>query len=58
MAPSWNSTGSSSVCLTPACLHASSEILWSLAPNWKNMDPCTEFDQSEYKSRVPSSPST
>jgi endothelin-converting enzyme len=35
----------SSVCLTPACLHASSQILWSMAPQWKTMDPCTQFDE-------------
>jgi hypothetical protein len=36
------------VCTSPACLHASSYILENLAPNWEQMDPCTEFDQSEW----------
>jgi hypothetical protein len=38
----------SSVCLTPACLQAATTLVWQLAPNWDKMDPCTEFDKSEY----------
>jgi endothelin-converting enzyme len=34
-----------SVCDTPACIHASSEILYSLDPNYKDIDPCTNFEQ-------------
>ncbi|KAE8452493.1 hypothetical protein EG329_000395 [Mollisiaceae sp. DMI_Dod_QoI] len=34
-----------SVCLTPACVHASSEILYNLSPDYKNIDPCTDFEQ-------------
>ncbi|KAK3304769.1 uncharacterized protein B0T15DRAFT_419132 [Chaetomium strumarium] len=32
-------------CLTPACIHAASHILQNLAPNWAEMDPCTQFDK-------------
>ncbi|KAK3335873.1 hypothetical protein B0T19DRAFT_436694 [Cercophora scortea] len=39
------STPSASLCTTPACLHASSNILWNMAPKWKQMDPCTEFKE-------------
>ncbi|KAF2840791.1 endothelin-converting enzyme [Patellaria atrata CBS 101060] len=35
----------SDVCLTPACVHASSEILYNLSPNYKNIDPCTNFEE-------------
>jgi endothelin-converting enzyme len=34
------------VCTTLACIHAASYILQNLAPNWAEMDPCTEFDKS------------
>ncbi|KAK3318734.1 hypothetical protein B0H66DRAFT_248726 [Apodospora peruviana] len=33
------------VCLTPACIHASSEILYNLSPNYKELDPCTDFEE-------------
>ncbi|KAK1753132.1 hypothetical protein QBC47DRAFT_387847 [Echria macrotheca] len=33
------------VCLTPACVHASSEILYNLSPNYKDLDPCTDFEE-------------
>ncbi|KAL2265836.1 hypothetical protein VTJ83DRAFT_6936 [Remersonia thermophila] len=36
---------SQEVCNTPACIHASSMILKTLAPNWRDFDPCTEFDK-------------
>lgn len=32
-------------CLTPSCIHASSEILHNLDPNYKDIDPCTDFRQ-------------
>ena len=35
------------VCNAPACLHVASTILKNLAPNWAEMDPCTEFDKSK-----------
>src|SRR5689334_6688203 len=33
------------LCLTPACVHASSEILYSLSPDYENIDPCTDFEE-------------
>lgn len=33
------------ICLTPACIHAASEILYNLAPNYTAIDPCTDFDE-------------
>ncbi|KAK3293670.1 uncharacterized protein B0H64DRAFT_346360 [Chaetomium fimeti] len=36
---------SSTVCTTPACVHGASYVLKNLAPNWEQMDPCTEFDK-------------
>ncbi|CZR58105.1 related to endothelin-converting enzyme 1 [Phialocephala subalpina] len=33
------------VCQTPACVHAASEILYNLSPDYKNVDPCTDFEQ-------------
>ncbi|KAK4656350.1 hypothetical protein QC762_0059480 [Podospora pseudocomata] len=36
---------SAEVCTTPACIQAASHILENLAPNWKDMDPCTDFDK-------------
>ncbi|TVY59100.1 Endothelin-converting enzyme, partial [Lachnellula suecica] len=33
------------VCLTPACVHASSEILYNLSPEYKTIDPCTNFQE-------------
>jgi endothelin-converting enzyme len=34
-------------CTTPACIQAASHVLSGLAPNWAQMDPCTNFDKSE-----------
>ncbi|EKD14071.1 peptidase family M13 [Drepanopeziza brunnea f. sp. 'multigermtubi' MB_m1] len=34
----------SSVCVTPACIHASSEILYNLSPDYKDIDPCDNFE--------------
>lgn len=34
-----------SVCLTPACVHASSEILYNLSPEYKTIDPCNNFEE-------------
>ncbi|RDW86811.1 M13 family metallopeptidase [Aspergillus mulundensis] len=36
---------SSTICQTPECVHAASEILRNLDPNYANVDPCTNFDQ-------------
>ncbi|KAI0137377.1 hypothetical protein BJ170DRAFT_605598 [Xylariales sp. AK1849] len=35
----------SSLCLTPACIHAASEILYNLSPEYQSLDACTNFDQ-------------
>ncbi|PBP18292.1 Metalloproteases (zincins), catalytic [Diplocarpon rosae] len=34
-----------SVCLTPACVHAASEILYNLSPEYKTIDPCVNFEE-------------
>lgn len=34
-----------SLCETPECVHAASEILYNLDSNFTNVDPCTDFDQ-------------
>ncbi|KAI0025704.1 endothelin-converting enzyme 1 [Xylariomycetidae sp. FL0641] len=33
-----------STCMTPACIHAASEILYNLSPDYQTLDPCTHFD--------------
>ncbi|KAI0401376.1 peptidase family M13 [Xylaria palmicola] len=33
-----------SLCVSPTCIHAASEILYNLSPNYKELDPCTQFD--------------
>ncbi|GKT79872.1 endothelin-converting enzyme [Colletotrichum tofieldiae] len=33
------------VCMTPACVHAASEILYNLSPDYKQLDPCTDFEE-------------
>ncbi|CZT52630.1 related to endothelin-converting enzyme 1 [Rhynchosporium secalis] len=35
----------SSVCLTPECVHASSEILYNLSPDYKTIDACNNFEE-------------
>ncbi|GKT40402.1 endothelin-converting enzyme 2 [Colletotrichum spaethianum] len=45
MAPTGTNVDASSVCTTPACLEIASEILLSLAPNYTDIDPCTDFDK-------------
>ncbi|KAI4592639.1 hypothetical protein KJ359_010541 [Pestalotiopsis sp. 9143b] len=35
----------SALCLTPACIHAASEILYTISPDYQNVDACTNFDQ-------------
>ena len=34
-----------SICLTPTCIHAASEILYNLSPDYPEVDPCTNFDE-------------
>ncbi|KAK4446546.1 putative metalloendopeptidase [Podospora aff. communis PSN243] len=43
--PSDPSDSSTETCLTPACIHASSEILYNLSPKYKELDPCTDFEE-------------
>ncbi|KAL4810053.1 hypothetical protein BDV18DRAFT_130194 [Aspergillus unguis] len=38
-------TEAPTICQTPACVNAASNILNSLDPNYTNIDPCTDFDQ-------------
>ncbi|KAK1985049.1 peptidase family M13 [Colletotrichum cereale] len=45
MAPAGTNAEAGSICTTPACIGIASEILASLAPNYTNIDPCTNFDQ-------------
>lgn len=35
----------SGLCTSPMCVHIASEILWNLAPNHTEIDPCTDFDK-------------
>ncbi|KAK1586162.1 peptidase family M13 [Colletotrichum navitas] len=45
MAPAGPNGDAGSICTTPACIEIASDILLSLAPNYTNIDPCTDFDQ-------------
>lgn len=38
-------TSKASVCMTPACVHAASEILYNLSPKYKDIDPCDNFEE-------------
>jgi endothelin-converting enzyme len=40
-----SSSGRASICLSPSCIHAASEILYNLSPNYESMDPCTDFER-------------
>lgn len=33
------------LCTAPECVHAASEILYNLDPNYQDLDPCTDFEQ-------------
>lgn len=33
------------VCQTPACVHAASEILYNLSPDYQTLDPCSDFER-------------
>ncbi|KAL1961596.1 hypothetical protein VTN77DRAFT_1422 [Rasamsonia byssochlamydoides] len=33
------------LCTEPECVHAASEILYNLDPNYKEIDPCNDFEQ-------------
>ncbi|OHE98142.1 peptidase family M13 [Colletotrichum orchidophilum] len=45
MAPLSAAAAGSSLCTTPICLEIASNILLSLAPNYTEIDPCTDFDK-------------
>ncbi|KAL7629545.1 hypothetical protein AAE478_001066 [Parahypoxylon ruwenzoriense] len=34
-----------SICLTPACIQASAHLYNNLSPNFRNIDPCTNFEE-------------
>ncbi|KAK4161877.1 hypothetical protein QBC43DRAFT_216673 [Cladorrhinum sp. PSN259] len=36
---------STQVCTTPACINTASNVLLNLAPHWKQLDPCTSFEE-------------
>lgn len=40
-----NSEKKASICLTPSCVHASSELLYNLSPDYQNVDACTDFEE-------------
>ncbi|TLD25650.1 hypothetical protein PspLS_06072 [Pyricularia sp. CBS 133598] len=40
-----NMNSSGALCLTPACVHAASEFLYSLSPKYQQLDACTNFDE-------------
>ncbi|KAI5379256.1 hypothetical protein J4E82_001769 [Alternaria postmessia] len=35
----------SELCMTPACVHAASEVLYNLSPQYKELDPCDDFEE-------------
>lgn len=39
------SANPASICLTPACVLAASEILENMSPRYHEIDPCTNFDK-------------
>lgn len=46
--PAYNSgidTVKEETCVSPACIHASSEILYNLSPDYKEIDACTDFEE-------------
>lgn len=40
-----NSSSAAGLCLTPACIHAASGYLTNLSPDYKTIDPCTNFEE-------------
>ncbi|KAK4174659.1 hypothetical protein QBC36DRAFT_380000 [Triangularia setosa] len=36
---------STEVCTTPACVQVAANLLGNLAPHWRDIDPCTNFDE-------------
>lgn len=43
--PKMHSNTTAELCLTPACIHAASGYLTNLSPNYKNLDPCGDFEE-------------
>ena len=43
--PSEKTTKPSTICLTPSCVLAASEILENISPDHQSIDPCTNFDK-------------
>ncbi|RMD39946.1 hypothetical protein DV735_g5170, partial [Chaetothyriales sp. CBS 134920] len=37
--------GEADICLSPACVHAASELLYNLSPRYKELDPCVDFEE-------------
>lgn len=33
------------LCTSPACVHAASELLYNLSPDYQELDPCTDFEE-------------
>lgn len=44
-APAPTHSSKAKVCNSPACVHASSEILYNLSPKYKELDACTNFEE-------------
>jgi len=38
-------TTENELCLTPACVHAASELLYNLSPDYQQLDPCNDFEE-------------
>lgn len=43
--PRGRSSSSAPLCLTPACIHAASGYLTNLSPDFREIDPCTNFEE-------------
>jgi hypothetical protein len=39
-----NELAKDEVCLTPACVQAAAHVLGNMHPNYKEIDPCENFD--------------
>ncbi|OAA65196.1 endothelin-converting enzyme [Niveomyces insectorum RCEF 264] len=40
-----SNNSSAALCLTPSCIHAASNYLTNLSPDYKTIDPCTNFEE-------------
>ena len=43
--PKMHANATIELCLTPACIHAASGYLTNLAPSYKSLDPCDDFEE-------------